>query len=330
MKDSATIWLPDAKSTRSAGVSLAATLYRTPLTVTLTGELGAGKTTFLQGFLLGLGIDAPVTSPTYALEQRYTCEQGDVLHIDLYRLDEKQAKELLEGSEDFSGIRCIEWSDRANLQGDIHIHLEEKDSGRTLEITFRDLPLPSEEQIQKWRDEVELPEHIQRHCDAVAAFAEKLGAVLLERGIILRPLALKRGGQLHDLLRFVDFTPGAGHLGHEVQESETWVEIRKKYEGMRHEPACAEFLREHGYSELARIVAVHGLRLPPKDRVTPEQKLLYYADKRMRIDTQVSLDERFADFYERYKTGPMSDDAKIWYEEASTLEKELFPEGAPT
>lgn len=329
MTDTASIWLPDAKFTRSAGVSLATTLYRTPLTISLSGELGAGKTTFLQGFLLGLGVDGHVVSPTYALEQRYQSDMGEILHIDLYRLDEQGAKNHLEQTEDHSGIRCIEWAERADFKGDIHIDLSEKDDGRELTVTFKDVRFPSEKEIQLWRDEVELPSHIQDHCDAVADNAVRMGHMLLERGILVRLELLRAGGRVHDLLRFVDFKPGAGHNRVDIADSPKWQEIQKQYEGLRHEPACAQWLRERGYPELASIVAVHGLRLPPKSNNTQEQKLLYYADKRTKFDEPVSLDERFRDFSERYTDGSMQQEGEIWYNEAKQLEKELFPDGAP-
>ena len=53
MSDSCSIWLENEQKTTSTGRSLAGTLYSLPLTVLLTGELGAGKTTFLKGFAEG-------------------------------------------------------------------------------------------------------------------------------------------------------------------------------------------------------------------------------------------------------------------------------------
>ena len=96
MNDFSSIWLSDAEKTHSAGKSLAHTLYDPQCTILLTGELGAGKTTFLQGFASALGISEPLTSPTFALEQRYqTQNHGELFHLDLYRLSEKQAQELI-------------------------------------------------------------------------------------------------------------------------------------------------------------------------------------------------------------------------------------------
>ncbi len=77
--------------------------------VLLTGELGAGKTTFVKGVALACGVTAGVTSPTYSLMQRYE-GSPDVVHIDLFR--ETQAA----GLEDFEldeiqdqVITLVEW-----------------------------------------------------------------------------------------------------------------------------------------------------------------------------------------------------------------------------
>ena len=54
--------------------------------VTVSGELGTGKTTFVRGACRALGITAPVTSPTFTIGHRYGGEQ-DVSHLDLYRFE---------------------------------------------------------------------------------------------------------------------------------------------------------------------------------------------------------------------------------------------------
>jgi tRNA threonylcarbamoyladenosine biosynthesis protein TsaE len=59
-----------------------------PLMITLTGDLGAGKTTLVQAICAGYGVEEPVTSPTYALVHKYYSPKSDVYHIDLYRLDD--------------------------------------------------------------------------------------------------------------------------------------------------------------------------------------------------------------------------------------------------
>ncbi len=63
--------------------------------VTVSGELGAGKTTFVRGACRALGVTAPVTSPTYTIGHRYEGDP-DVSHLDLYR---------------FTGVSAAEWGD---------------------------------------------------------------------------------------------------------------------------------------------------------------------------------------------------------------------------
>ena len=330
MVEKAQIWLPDADSTHFAGMSLSETIYDTPITITLDGELGAGKTTFLQGFAKGLGIDEQITSPTYALEQRYQVtsdkQSRELIHIDLYRLNENQAKELLESTEDHTGIRCIEWAERVGLRGDVHIQLEEHGRqgkhGRQVTIKFDDVKVPDDSQIDAWRDEVKLPDMICRHCDAVADLATQFGEDLLKRGQIVQLKALRAAARLHDLLRFVDFQPGAGHIDHGEDPPE-WDIWKKKYEGLRHEAACAEFLKEQGYPKIASIVEPHGLMKSTPLRNTIEKKLLFYADKRVMGDKVVTVDERFEDFRKRYSDGKFSEDGEMWLEETKRVEEEL-------
>ena len=57
-----------------------------PLIVTISGELGAGKTTLAQAICRGFGVEDDVTSPTFNLVHRYSSPRGTVYHLDLYRL----------------------------------------------------------------------------------------------------------------------------------------------------------------------------------------------------------------------------------------------------
>lgn len=327
------IRLRTAQNTQFAGASLVDTLYSTPVDILLIGELGAGKTTFLQGFAKALGIEEHVTSPTYALEQRYqTKEFGELIHIDLYRLEEGKTAELLSHSDDHMGIRVIEWSDRMDeptLHPSITIKLEETDDGRLLTAEFADVPLPSEKHITAWKQEMMLPGHIEKHCQAVGKKAKEFAELLLARGVFARPEAAFTSGILHDLLRFVDFRPGGGpaDVTESSEEVACWNTWREKFPNLRHEAACAAFVTGHGFIDLGEIITTHGVREPhPR---TTEQKLLYYADKRVAGDTPVTLDERFADFADRYNQGAMHDESYEWLQQARDVEADLFPSGAP-
>ncbi len=80
----------------------------------LVGDLGAGKTQFVKGFVRGIGSDAEVTSPTFTLIHEYTGGRCPVYHFDFYRLDSADAVICL-GFDDYlagDGICIIEWGDR--------------------------------------------------------------------------------------------------------------------------------------------------------------------------------------------------------------------------
>ena len=80
----------------------------------LTGDLGAGKTQFVKGFVAGLGSRAEVTSPTFVLLHEYEGGRLPVYHFDFYRLDGSEAVLRL-GFDDYvfgEGVSLIEWADR--------------------------------------------------------------------------------------------------------------------------------------------------------------------------------------------------------------------------
>ncbi len=74
-----------AEATERAGAELAAGL-RPGDVVLVSGELGAGKTTFVRGALRALGVTGPVTSPTFVVGVAYEGARGPLAHLDLYRL----------------------------------------------------------------------------------------------------------------------------------------------------------------------------------------------------------------------------------------------------
>lgn len=88
----------------------------------LYGELGSGKTTFVQGLARALGITDPVTSPTFTIVGEYVVAAHPTIttlvHVDLYRLDEKNAardpavRDVLERAHDPGRLTVIEWADR--------------------------------------------------------------------------------------------------------------------------------------------------------------------------------------------------------------------------
>jgi len=112
--------------TQAIGERLGASL-RPGAVVACTGELGAGKTCFLQGLARGLGVTGPVTSPTFVLVNQYR-GRLPVYHLDAYRtgslteLVDLGLEEMLHGD----GVTVIEWADKLLPllpARTIHVHL---------------------------------------------------------------------------------------------------------------------------------------------------------------------------------------------------------------
>jgi tRNA threonylcarbamoyladenosine biosynthesis protein TsaE len=89
-----------------------------PLVITLTGELGAGKTTLAQAICDGYGVEEPVTSPTYAIVHRYVAPKSPVYHVDLYRLDDPSQLTNIGWDDRVSehAIVIVEWPERAGTR----------------------------------------------------------------------------------------------------------------------------------------------------------------------------------------------------------------------
>jgi tRNA threonylcarbamoyladenosine biosynthesis protein TsaE len=97
----------------------------------LEGDLGAGKTCLTQGLAAGLGIDEPITSPTFALAQHYTGRAGALVHLDLYRLEHPAAADELFAQEEeealaLNALMAVEWAERLSFvpEGAWRLHLE--------------------------------------------------------------------------------------------------------------------------------------------------------------------------------------------------------------
>ncbi|MCI8417354.1 MAG: tRNA (adenosine(37)-N6)-threonylcarbamoyltransferase complex ATPase subunit type 1 TsaE [Lachnospiraceae bacterium] len=80
---------------------------------TLIGDLGVGKTVFSQGFARGLGIQEPISSPTFTIIQEYDSGRLPFYHFDVYRIGDVEEMEEI-GYEDYfygRGVCLIEWAD---------------------------------------------------------------------------------------------------------------------------------------------------------------------------------------------------------------------------
>lgn len=105
--------------------------------ILLQGELGAGKSTLARALLRGLGHNGPVPSPTYTLVEPYEFPEGDVYHVDLYRIGSADELEFLGWDELSHGLLLVEWPERVPElfeQADVCLHLAYDGDGRRLRL----------------------------------------------------------------------------------------------------------------------------------------------------------------------------------------------------
>ncbi len=105
-----------AAETEAVGAHIAAGL-RPGDVVVVSGEVGAGKTTLIRGACRALGVEGPVTSPTFTIGQRYR-GRFPISHLDLYRLGglEREEPALLDDYLDAESIAFVEWPTVAEPQ----------------------------------------------------------------------------------------------------------------------------------------------------------------------------------------------------------------------
>jgi tRNA threonylcarbamoyladenosine biosynthesis protein TsaE len=142
-----------ADDTRAVGAALAE-LLRPRDAVALTGDLGAGKTTFVQGVAAGLEVTEHVASPTFTLIREYS-GRLDVAHVDVYRLERMQDVMDLGLDELGSGedVLLVEWGDAIEelLPDDrLRVELTQVDPGGVTEIRRIRLHSVGGSWVERW------------------------------------------------------------------------------------------------------------------------------------------------------------------------------------
>ena len=131
--------IPTPEAMESLGKAMADSA-RAGMQIHLSGELGAGKTTLVRGFLTGLGHQGKVKSPTYTLVEPYDFGTLSVYHFDFYRIKTPQEVELM-GYREYPGadtICLIEWPEKAGDfigDADIRIEIRHESEGRSVELS---------------------------------------------------------------------------------------------------------------------------------------------------------------------------------------------------
>jgi tRNA threonylcarbamoyladenosine biosynthesis protein TsaE len=130
--------LADEAATLELGAALAGIL-QAGLTIYLSGELGAGKTTLVRGLLRALGHRGRVKSPTFALVELYSLSRLDLYHFDFYRFEDP--REWIDAGlrEAFgtAAVCIVEWPEKAAGQlpaPDLRIRLDHAQTGREVRL----------------------------------------------------------------------------------------------------------------------------------------------------------------------------------------------------
>ena len=81
------------------------------MVICLVGDLGSGKTVFVKAFANAIGINEPITSPTFNIIKEYSNSELPLYHMDVYRLDDVNEDLGIEDYYDKGGVTIIEWAD---------------------------------------------------------------------------------------------------------------------------------------------------------------------------------------------------------------------------
>lgn len=221
-----------------------------------------------------LGVRKPNPAFFQAVLRQLGCAPREAAMVgDGYRADVAGAKQV--------GLRAVWFNPAASPCPLTHpLHDAEVRKMSELPTALRDLHLPDVAECLALLADQDLPPHVVRHSQAVAAVAFRLATRLRESGEAVDPLLAHRGGLLHDLDK-----------------------VSSRRLNQTHGRLGARILREKGYPELADIVERHLVFTifdPAERPATWEQKLVYYADKIVEGDRVVGVAGRMEGFRQRY------------------------------
>ncbi|MBN2593546.1 MAG: HD domain-containing protein [Sedimentisphaerales bacterium] len=169
---------------------------------------------------------------------------------------------------------------------------------------MKDCSLPSNKECFAILAEYHVPPHIVSHSKAVTKLAVFLAQRLNENGEAVDVTLLERACLLHDLLRVHDFKESDyNKFEHNLPEEEKakWQQLRAKYKSIDHENVAYDILKDK-YPALALTIKRHRYMALLDEKEKPdswEEKLLYYADKRVMHDKIVPLRERLVEGHKR-------------------------------
>ena len=164
--------------------------------------------------------------------------------------------------------------------------------------------LPTREECFEIIKKYRVPPHIVEHSITTAKLAVFLAQKLKEKGVEVNAELVDRACLLHDLARFCDFSESdLNNLEPFITEKDKtkWQQLKAEYEGLCHEEVAYEILKNK-YPELALVIKKHRYMaiLDEKEKpITWEEKLVYYAEKRVMHNRIVPLKKRLEEAHKR-------------------------------
>lgn len=152
-------------------------------------------------------------------------------------------------------------------------------------------------EILKLYEEFRVPPHVIGHMQQVSKVCETLADSFIKNGIKIKKKSLLDAALVHDVLRvcdFLEFKPKSFPQKASKEDIAVWKELREKYGKIGHIKAIDQVLKDRGEREIAHLVTKHGF-FEVNNLNTWEEKIMYYADKRVDGVNIVSLDERFSE-----------------------------------
>jgi HD superfamily phosphohydrolase YqeK len=184
-----------------------------------------------------------------------------------------------------------------------------------------------QEEISKLYEEFRVPAHVIGHMRQVSKVCEILADNLEQDGIKIDKKSLLDAALVHDVLRvcdFLEFKPETFPQPSTKEDIEKWKEIREKYGKIGHIKAMAQVLEERGEGKIAMLVTKHGF-FEVDNLNTWEEKIMYYADKRVDGESIVSLGKRFSEGRKRNMKDDDIDELLLETEiKVKTLEEEFI------
>lgn len=190
----------------------------------------------------------------------------------------------------------------------------------------------TEKNLQLLLEEFHVPAHIRAHMKKVAGIAVFIGKKLIKKGGSVDLKSLEQAALLHDMVKLCDFKelkPERFQTPYTEEDLSCWKKLIKEYHHVGHVHAAYEILKQRGEEKIATIIKKHRFSclIDPNENERPvswEEKILYYADKRVKHDQIVTIKKRVEDGRKRYfPDGKVpANDEKI-YQAILSLEHEL-------